>query len=196
MMDAMALPWDFTRLVGPRVTLEPLRDDDIDDLYAMQSDPEVCRYLLYEPRTHEQVEQILARDGGRTHLAEPDDYLQPAIRDEHGRFVGTMYLVIKSVDDRTAEIGWILRPESQGHGYATEAARLLLDFCFDQLELHRVYAELDPRNTASVALCERLGMRHEGHFVEDMFLKGEWTDTGRYAILEREWLARTRGERR
>jgi aminoglycoside 6'-N-acetyltransferase len=195
MMDDMALPWDFTRLVGARVTLEPMRDDDVDDLYAMQSDPEVCRYLLYEPRTREQVEQVLARDRPRTRLAEPDDYVQPAIRDEHGRFAGTMYLVIKSVDDRTAEIGWILRPEAQGRGYASEAARLLLDFAFEQLELHRVYAELDPRNTASVALCERLGMRHEGHFVEDMFLKGEWTDTGRYAILEREWHARSGGER-
>ncbi len=196
MMDGMALPWDFTRLVGERVTLEPLRDDDLDGLYAMQSDPEVCRYLLYEPRTRDQVEQTLARDAGRTHLAEPDDYLQPAIRDENGRFIGTMYLVLKSVDDRTAEIGWILLPEAQGRGYAAEAARLLLDFCFEQLELHRVYAELDPRNAASVALCERLGMRHEGHFVEDMFLKGEWTDTGRYAILEREWLARSGDERR
>jgi len=183
----MPLPWTFTRLVGERVTLDPLRPDDIEPLYAMQSDPEVCRYLLYEPRSREKVEEVLARDAGAVRLAEPDDYLQPAIRDEQGAFVGTMYLVLKSVDDRTAEIGWILLPRAQGRGYASDAARLLLDFCFDQLGLHRVYAELDPRNDASVALCERLGMRHEGHFVEDMFLKGEWTDTGRYAILEREW---------
>lgn len=192
----MPLPWDFSRLIGPRITLDPLRDDDLEPLYAMQSDPEVCRYLLYEPRTREQVRTVLERDGGRTRLAEVDDYLQPAIRDETGALIGTMYLVLKSVDDRTAEIGWILRPEAQGRGYATEAARLLLDFSFDQLGLHRVYAELDPRNTASVALCERLGMRHEGHFVEDMFLKGEWTDTGRYAILEREWLLRPEADRR
>lgn len=192
----MALPWDFTRLVGPRVTLDPLRDDDIEPLFAMQSDPDVCRYLLYEPRTRDQVRETLERDKGRTRLAAADDYLQPAIRDASGAFLGTMYLVLKSVDDRTAEIGWTLLPSAQGHGYAAEAARLLLDFCFEQLELHRVYAELDPRNTASVALCERLGMRHEGHFVEDMFLKGEWTDTGRYAILEREWLARAADDRR
>ncbi len=186
-MDAMGLPWQFTRLVGERVTLDPLHPDDADDLFAMQSDPEVCRYLLYEPRSREKVDEVLARDAAATRLADAGDYLQPAIRDEHGRFAGTMYLELKSVDDRTAEIGWILLPRAQGHGYANEAARLLLDFCFGQLGLHRVYAELDPRNAASVALCLRLGMRHEGHFVEDMFLKGEWTDTGRYAILEREW---------
>lgn len=186
----MSLPAVFTRLVGPRVTLDPLRPDDIEPLYAMQSDPEVCRYLLYEPRTREKVEEVLARDAAALRLAEPGDYLQPAIRDEHGDFIGTMYLDLKSVDDRTAEIGWILLPAAQGRGYAAEAARLLLAYCFDDLGLHRVYAELDPRNDASVALCLRLGMRHEGHFVEDMFLKGEWTDTGRYAILEREWAGR------
>jgi len=195
-MFRMPLPLEFTRLVGERITLEPLRDDDFDDLYAMQSDPEVCRYLLYEPRTREQVADALKRDAGRTRLAEVDDHLQPAIRAEDGRFLGTMYLVLKSIDDLTAEIGWTLLPSSQGKGYATEAATVLLDFCFDELGLHRVFAELDPRNTASVALCERLGMRHEGHFVEDMFLKGEWADTGRYAILDREWLARRDASRR
>lgn len=195
-MVRMPLPLEFTRLVGERFTLEPLRDDDFDDLYAMQSDPEVCRYLLYEPRTREQVADALKRDAARTRLAEVDDHLQPAIRAEDGRFLGTMYLVLKSIDDLTAEIGWTLLPSSQGEGYATEAATVLLDFCFDELGLHRVFAELDPRNTASVALCERLGMRHEGHFVEDMFLKGEWADTGRYAILDREWLARRDASRR
>lgn len=183
----MGLPWDFHPIFGARVTLDTLRADDADDVYAMQSDPEVCRYLLYEPRSREKVEEVLARDGAATHLAAPGDYLQPAIRDENGRFIGTLYLEIKSVDDRAAEIGWSLLPRAQGKGYARDAAAMLLDLCFGEMGLHRVIAELDPRNTASVALCERLGMRHEGHFVEDMFLKGEWTDTGRYAILDREW---------
>jgi aminoglycoside 6'-N-acetyltransferase len=101
-----------------------------------------------------------------------------------------MYFRIASVDDRTAEVGWLLSPNERGKGYATDAARALLRLAFDEIGLHRVYAELDPRNTASIALCERLGMRHETHIVEHMWLKGEWTDTGGYAILEREWAAR------
>lgn len=185
----MGLPFDFTSLRGARITLDALRDpDDFDDLFAMQSDPAVCRYLLYEARTGEQVAEALTRDASATRLEKPGDYLQPAIRAHDGVFLGTMYLELHSTDpDRTAEIGWILLPSSQGHGYAAEAARLLLDLCFGTLGLHRVYAELDPRNEASVALCERLGMRHEGHLVEHMWLKGEWTDTGHYAVLEREW---------
>lgn len=181
------LPWDLRPLRGERVTLDALRPDDFDDLYAMQSDPEVCRYLLYEARSREKVAEVLKRDAAATRLEAKDDYLQPAIRDEHGRFAGTMYLNLVSLDDRTAEIGWILAPHAQGKGYATEAARLLLDLSFGELGLHRVYAELDPRNAGSIAICTRLGMRHEAHHLEHMWLKGEWTDTGLYAILEREW---------
>lgn len=192
----MPLPWEFppdtAPLRGERISLDVLRTHDLEPLYAMQSDPDVCRYLLYEARSHEKVVEVLARDSAATRLEKPGDYLQPAIRDGDGRFLGTMYLELHNLgeggpDGGTAEIGWILLPSSQGRGYATEAARVLLDLCFGELGLHRVYAELDPRNDASVALCLRLGMREEGRFVEQMWLKGEWTDTGHYAILEREW---------
>ncbi|WP_344738519.1 GNAT family protein [Microbacterium awajiense] len=192
----MPLPWDFQPLASDRIRLDLLRDDDLDDLYAMQSDPDVCRYLLYEARTREQVTEVLARDRAATRLAERGDFVQPAIRDVDGRFLGTMYFELHSIDDRTAEIGWILPPASRGRGYAGEAAALLLELAFGELGLHRVFAELDPRNGASVRVCERLGMRHEGHFIEHMWLKGEWTDTGHYAILEREWCARPVSPRR
>ena len=65
----------------------------------------------------------------------------------------------------------------------------MLGIAFDTMGLHRVIAELDPRNTPSVALCLRLGMRHEAHFVEEMMFKGQWADTGVYAILARQWRA-------
>jgi RimJ/RimL family protein N-acetyltransferase len=187
----MTLPWDFHPLRGERVRLDLLREDDFEPLFEMQSDPDTCRYLLYEPRTREKVVEVLVRDAGAVRLEKPDDFVQPAIRNERGDFVGTMYFHLISADDRTAEIGWILHPGAHGRGYATEAAALLLDTAFGEVGLHRVYAELDPRNAASVALCRRLGMRHEATFVEHMWLQDEWTDTGIYAILEREWRGAT-----
>jgi aminoglycoside 6'-N-acetyltransferase len=69
----------------------------------------------------------------------------------------------------------------------TEAARAVLDVAFGRLGLHRVRAVLDPRNHPSAALCTRLGMREEARFVEDLWFKGAWGDTGIYAILDREW---------
>jgi aminoglycoside 6'-N-acetyltransferase len=183
----MGLPWEFRPLAGERVRLELLRPDDFDALYAIQSDPEVCEYLLYEPRSAERVHEVLERDAVATRLADVDDFVQPAIRDASGRLIGTMYFKLASTDDRAAEIGWLLDPRFQGRGYAREAAALVLDLAFGELGLHRVFAELDPRNAASVALCVRLGMRHEAHFREHMWFKGDWADTGIYAILEQEW---------
>jgi RimJ/RimL family protein N-acetyltransferase len=184
----MPLPWDFHSLESGRVRLDALRTDDFEALYALHSDPEVCRYLLFEPRTREEVTAVLERDVGKSRLEKIDDYIQPAIRDRRtGELIGTMYLNLTSVDDRTAEMGWLVGPRFQGQGYATECATMLLDLSFGDLDLHRVYAELDPRNEASVAVCRKLGMRQEAHMVEHMWLKGEWTDTGTYAILEREW---------
>jgi aminoglycoside 6'-N-acetyltransferase len=186
----VSLPWTFHPVDGERVRLDLLHPDDLDALHAIQSDPEVCRYLLYEPRTREEVARRLDEDSAATVLAEVDDYLQPAIRTESGELAGTMYFRLTSVDDLTGEIGWLLAPRFQGRGYAREAAALLLDLAFDEIGLHRVYAELDPRNDASVVLCTRLGMRPEAHFVEHMMFKGDWADTAIYGILAREWASR------
>ena len=68
----------------------------------------------------------------------------------------------------------------------TEAAAAVLQIAFDDIGLHRVSAQLDPRNDRSAALCRRLGMREEAHLVEDMWCKGEWVDTTIYAILDRD----------
>ena len=71
----------------------------------------------------------------------------------------------------------------------TEGAGAVLEIAFRKIALHRVIAQLDPRNHRSVELCRRLGMREEGHFAEDVWFKGEWGDTGVFAILDREWAA-------
>jgi RimJ/RimL family protein N-acetyltransferase len=87
-----------------------------------------------------------------------------------------------------------MHPDFTGRGYASEAARAVLELAFSTLGLHRVFAELDPRNDASIALALRLGMREEAHFVQDMWFKGAWADTGIYAILAEEWRSHRRAE--
>ena len=172
-----------------RLTLRLLTMDDVDDAYAYQSLEEVARYELFEPRTREQVAEKIEKWRHATALEKDDDYIQFAI-DLDGRVIGELFFEIKRAKDQLGEIGWTINPAFQRQGYATEAATAVLELAFKTLELHRVQAELDPRNDASVALCSKLGMRHEAHFVADLWFKGEWGDTGMYAILEREWLAR------
>lgn len=190
----MSLPFLFDEPIRTeRLTLRLMTAADVDDVHAYQSREDVCRYLLHRPRSREVLEPKIAEWGAADRMAEDGDYLQLAIElDQHPphRVIGHMYLNLASVENLGAEIGWTLHPDFFGQGYASEAATAMLDLAFHELGLHRVLAELDPRNDASIALCRRLGMREEAHFVKDLMFKGEWADTGVYAILDDEWAAR------
>lgn len=192
MAPPAGLPYDFSPLATERLVLRLLTADDVDVVHSWQSRADVCRYLLFEPRTREQVAEVVARHAVASRLENEHDYLELAVErrahgDEPARVVGSSYLSLESLPNATAEIGWTLHPDHTGLGYAAEAANAVLDLAFGVLGLHRVYAELDVRNDASVALCRRLGMREEAHYVQDMMFKGAWSDTGIHAILVDEW---------
>jgi RimJ/RimL family protein N-acetyltransferase len=91
---------------------------------------------------------------------------------------------------RQAELGWVLDPAHAGHGYATEAVRGLLAYCFTDLGVRRVVANCFLADTTSWKLMERVGMRREGHAVtESLHRSGQWLDTVTYALLANEWAA-------
>ncbi|MET1044695.1 MAG: GNAT family protein [Microbacteriaceae bacterium] len=186
------IPYEFRApLEADRLSLRLLTVDDVDAVHSYQSREDVCRYMLYEPRDHDTVAAKIAEWSQRSRLEKDGDYLQLAVeRHRDKRVLGEIYFTIKSATSECAEIGWSLHPDHQGQGYAREAASVVLTFAFNVMRLHRVVAELDPRNDASVALCRRLGMREEAHFVQDLKFKGEWADTGVYAILAQEFAAR------
>ena len=177
-------------LESERLLLRLETDADVDAIHAWQSRADVCRYLLYEPRDRATVAEKVAQDATRTRLEKDGDYLQLAVeRKDDARVLGQMYFTVSNAEYSTLEIGWVFSPDVTGQGYASEAARMLLAVGFERMGAHRIFASLTPENTASVRLCLRLGMREEAHFVEDMFIKGRWEDTGVYAMLDRDWSA-------
>jgi RimJ/RimL family protein N-acetyltransferase len=190
-----SLPYVFSEPVTTeRLTLRLMTAADLDDVFSYQSREDVCRYMLFEPRTREEVAERIAKNAAATTLEKDGDYLQlalelPASEDGPARVIGDSYFTIASLENSRGEIGWVLHPDFAGKGYATDAARAVLGIAFGVIRLHRVYAELDPRNDASIALCKRLGMREEAFFVKDLWFKGDWADSGMYAILREEWLA-------
>jgi RimJ/RimL family protein N-acetyltransferase len=184
------LPWTFDSPIRTeRLIIRPMAPGDVDDLYAYQSREDVHRYLLNDARSHEEVIEALDTYIAASRLADDHDFIQPAVELD-GRVIGQLFLSIVSVQNRGVEVGWVFNPEFHGNGYASEAAAALFDLVFDELGMHRIRAELDPLNEASIALCRRLGMREEAHYVKDLWLRGEWVDSGFYAILDEEWAAR------
>jgi len=91
---------------------------------------------------------------------------------------------------REWEIGWAVHPEEWGNGYAGEAAWHMMDWAFDELNVHRIVAFCHTDNSASVRVMKKLGMHQDGRLRETRRLRGEWWDEYVYSILEVEWKAR------
>jgi RimJ/RimL family protein N-acetyltransferase len=88
---------------------------------------------------------------------------------------------------REWEVGWAIHPDEWGKGYATEAARQVMDWGFRELDIHRIVAFCHASNSASVRVMEKLGMHQDGMLRETRWLRGEWWDEYVYAILEKDW---------
>ena len=97
-----------------------------------------------------------------------------------------------SAEHELGEIGFIVHPDHQGHGYATESMRPLMRIAFEDVGLHRVIGRVEARNIASARVLEKLGLRREAHLVENEYVKGEWQSELVYAMLDREWRAAER----
>ncbi len=171
-----------------RLRLRPFSRGDVDAVYSYRSRPDVSEYLFDPPLTHGQcAEAVRARAGQVAFSAEGDKILLGVECRDDGRLIGEVSLIWRSIADLQAEIGYILHPDAQGNGLATEAAQALLAFGFEVAGLHRIYARCDARNTASARVMARLGMRQEAHFREHLQVKGRWDDELVCAILDREW---------
>jgi RimJ/RimL family protein N-acetyltransferase len=185
-------PFRFTAaLETERLRVRLMTPADVDAVHAYESREDVAIYQLFEPRTRAEVAERVTKYVRADRIGAVGDYFQLAVeRRDDGTVIGDLFFMLKSLDGLGAEIGWTFHPDHQGRGFATEAATAVLRLAFECLGVHRVYAELDPRNTRSVALCRRLGMQEEGWFRQDMWFKGAWADTGIYAMLASDFPSR------
>jgi RimJ/RimL family protein N-acetyltransferase len=171
-----------------RLRLRPLTLADAASLVAYRSIPELCRYVPFEPMDLETVTARLETLWANTELTAEGQALTLGVElISSGELIGDVVLFFRSEADQGGEIGWIFHPRHGGHGYATEAAGGLLELAFRGLGLHRVVARVDARNDASLRLCERLGMRREGHLLRNEWFKGEWSSEIDFAMLHEEW---------
>jgi len=170
-----------------RVGIGPLSLDHAETMYAYRSNPRVSRYQSWEPRSVEEVRRFISSQVGASPDA-PGRWRQLGIFElESGRLAGDVGVHVLEYDPRQVEVGITVAPAFQGRGLATEALRALLRHLFVDLGKHRVCGSVDPRNSASIALLERVGMRLEAHFVESLWFKGDWADDVIYAMLRREY---------
>jgi RimJ/RimL family protein N-acetyltransferase len=178
----------FSQIESERLRIRRFEDSDLAPFMAYRNDPEVARYQSWDS-CDEREARVFIREVKSARAGVPGEWFQFAIElKETGELIGDCALRVDEHEPYRAEVGFTLAREHQGKGFASEAVSLVLDYAFGTLGLHRVVAIADCRNASSVALLERLGMRREGHFIENIWFKGGWADEYLYAVLKDEWL--------
>lgn len=173
-----------------RLVLREFSEDDWLTMHRVDADPVVKRYLPSDPLTEEASKEsvLWCIQQART---VPRVFYDLAIALPSSEAVGWCRLTLRDDEVRQGEIPYMLRRDLWGQGLATEVASRLLGFGFKVLELHRIFATCRPANVASWRVLERVGMRREGHLHEHRWMKGAWQDSYLYALLEREWAAKS-----
>jgi RimJ/RimL family protein N-acetyltransferase len=177
----MTLPIVTERLVIRRYT-----HADIPDVLGFASHPSVARIISGNIQvTEEEVKRYIDLQNSYQSF-EKDKVFELAIeRKEDGKVIGLLGLIRQ--DRGQAEMGWALGVAHRGRGYATEAARALMDYGFNSLGLHRIHADTSTDNVASWRVMERLGMRREGLLRGAVYEEGKWVDRYVYGMFADEW---------
>lgn len=170
----------------PRLRLRWLTASDAPSLFTVFGDPEVCRYWSRPPLPDLESAVALQRDI-EEHFAARSLFQWGVADRESDRVIGTCTLGSLSAAHRRAELGYALARDAWGHGYMREVLSALLRFAFVHLDLHRVEADVDPRNDRSIHVLERAGFTREGYLRERYYLSDEWQDALYYGMLQSEW---------
>ena len=157
------------------ILIRPVNEGDLADLFEIYGDEETSRYLLNDAWTKENRQEEFEKrlNNGALWLAVVKE----------NKVIGTLSVFTKEMKD-TYEIGYVFHKDYRHRGYAYNSLMKLVRYLFEERKAHRLYAELDARNTDSIRLLERCGFVKEAYFRKDCFSKGEWTDTLVYALLE------------
>ncbi len=171
-----------------RLLIRPVSIEDKESMFRYRSDSETSKYLSLIPKSVEGMAEFI----GKT-LSEIDvqgSWFQLVIVEQISKLligdIGIHFLDTDS-ENKQVEIGYTLDKDFRGKGYATEALSSVIDFLINTLNKHRIIASIDPTNSDSIRLIERLGFRKEAHFIESLFFHGKWVDDIIYAILAKAW---------
>ena len=181
-MDSNSLPVIKT----PRLVLRWISEDDVDSLYEIFCDPQVMRYWSNTPLPDREDAAAMQREIAAGNLNDTHWKWGLAIRDSN-KLIGTCTLFNLNLDNGRAEIGYAMARAYWGKGYMNEALTAFVKHAFEVVQLRRLEADVDPRNTASIRTLERLGFQREGHLRERWHVGGELQDALFYGLLKREW---------
>jgi len=176
-------------LVGDRVRLRGVRDDDLPTLAKWEMDPGRMATLSNQvaPPSEAAAKELIAKWS-----ANENDDLGFAIEtlDDPPVLAGNIHLWGAHPKDRCATLGIALGREYIGRGYGTDAMRIIVGYGFREMGLHRIQLSVAPFNPAGIRAYQKAGFVEEGRHRESVLHDGRWYDEVLMSILDHEWAAR------
>jgi len=164
-----------------KLQLRPLEKEDLKFIYQMQINPDVSNYWCEEPYT---TMEKLVKSYETSH--EVDSYRQFILTRSNER-IG--FLAFYGIDPRHrhAEFAIMIDPSQQGQGYATDASRLLIEYGFNQLNLHKLYLSVVKYNEKAIHIYKKVGFQIEGELKEHYFIDGKYEDAYFMGLLRADY---------
>lgn len=167
-----------------RLVLRPYRLEDFERVHAYGSLPDFSKYDVWGPNTEEDSRKFIEDAITKSTSKEAFEFEMAVCLKENGLLIGGCGIRRESEHSRVANIGYAIDPNFQSKGYATEAARRIIEFGFSELDLAVIYATCDTRNSASYKVMENCGMKRVGHHLKHKKIRGYMRDSYRYEIYQ------------
>lgn len=178
-----------------RLILRPFTEQDAEDVFAYLREPAVSCFAGMKLNSPDEARKEMKKRSRET------EYYFAIVLKDTGKVIGEISAYPETDVSHEGETRlpdtfspcWMLNAEYQGKGYAFEAAHAFLDYLFTAKQARRIYAYVEDYNLSSQHLCEKLGMRREGLFLEFISFVNNpdgtprYENTCQYAILKREW---------
>jgi [ribosomal protein S5]-alanine N-acetyltransferase len=174
-----------------RLILRDLVSPDFDAVHEYASDPLVTRFTSFGPNTVEETRDFLSRSIDANSAVPRRFHTFAVVERASSRLIGSCGLEQCDDTGRHYSLGYCLHRNSWGRGFGKEAASALVQFGFEHLQAHRLWAHVFVGNTASVRILEGLAFRQEGHERQSLYLRNSWHDILTFGRLRSEWLVGT-----
>ena len=171
------------KLETNRLILRDYKKSDFKRVHIYASFPSVSQYSAWGPNTEEETLKFISDAIKKSQKKLQYEFELAIILKEANLLIGGCELKRDWEKGSVANLGYIINPDFQRKGYATEAATKLISFGFEKMSLAVIYATCDTRNKASFKVMENLGMKKVGHIKNHKEIKGQMRDSYCYEIL-------------
>ena len=178
----------FIDLESERLIYRKFREEDFSVLFDWRGNAENMKYWMSGQKNEAETREYLNWVISNAEAEDCTNYEFAVVLKTDNSLIGSAMMI--NLPDEP-EMGWVLHRNYWRQGYGTEMGKTLLRFGFETLNLRRIIAGCNARNTGSYRIMEKIGMRREAHFIKaqrgSSLLNYEWCDRFQYAILQEEW---------